>query len=167
MPEVFLSLGSNLGDRVKNLETAFRLLFENAGDAVRSSSLYETEPWGFKHERFFLNQVIRLNSYLSPHKILETIHLIEKSLGREREPGHYSARTIDIDILFYDNLVMDTPGLTIPHPLIGQRLFVLLPLKEIAPRLVHPVGGLSVVEMLEQCDDKSLVRVYNPDLSHG
>jgi len=158
MHRVYLSLGSNLGDRRKNLQEARELLQQQAGSMFALSSLYETESWGFVHENTFYNQVIGILSPQTEKGLLDIILNIEKSMGRTDVKGGYAARIIDIDILFYDDLVTDTNSLRIPHPLIPQRRFVLVPLTEIAPSFQHPVLHMPVSTLLEACTDKMWVK---------
>lgn len=120
------------------------------------SSIYVTEPWGFESELFW-NQAIIIETELSPLEVLGQTQAIETEMGRVRKSKHYEARTIDIDLLFYDDLELNTPGLTIPHPKMGERKFVLVPLNEIAPDKRHPVTKLSIREMLRICTDPLLV----------
>lgn len=145
LARVFLGLGSNLGDREQNISSALMLL---AGKVrmVRVSSLYETEPVGYREQPLFLNAVALGETELPPEPLLNLIKSIERTLGRA--PSFRNApRPIDIDILFYDQQQWQTTELTIPHPRLGERAFVLVPLCEIAPELVHPVSGKSVAQM--------------------
>jgi 2-amino-4-hydroxy-6-hydroxymethyldihydropteridine diphosphokinase len=134
-----LGLGSNLGNRHAFLVRAAARLAEYGGDVIMLSSFYETAPWGYDSEKHFLNAALLLETLLSPEELLGTIHRIEDELGRQRLHTSYTDRTIDIDILLYDNIVLHTPTLTIPHPLMHLRQFTLEPLVEIAPDYVHPV----------------------------
>lgn len=118
--------------------------------------LYESESWGFKSEPF-MNQIIKIETELSPDKVLEHTQQIETQLGRVRKTSGYEARTIDIDLLYYDSLIIDSSDLTIPHPRIAERRFVLVPLAEIAPDLKDPVTGISAQEMLQKCTDTAAV----------
>ena len=118
----------------------------------KMSSGYATEAWGFESD-IFLNQVIILESELEPSEILKRTQLIENELGRSRNSTGYEARTIDIDLLFYDNQIVNTPELTIPHPKIGERRFVLIPLNELVPDKCHPVTGIKIADMLKLCQD--------------
>ncbi len=140
MATVYLGLGTNLGDKEANLRTAIYKLQERIGKQVSLSSFYETAPWGFESDHSFLNAAIGLETSLSPIEILHITQEIEKELGRTKKSvnGSYSDRLIDIDILLYDTLVLQTPELTIPHPLMTERDFVMKPLIEIAGNVIHP-----------------------------
>lgn len=138
MATLYLSLGTNLGDRHKNLSCALELIGREVGTVVSASDIIETEPWGFESSNRFLNMAAKVQTSLQPLEVLHATQEIERSLGRTRKSvdGEYHDRLIDIDILLYDNLVMETPELTIPHPLMYQRQFVMEPLAQIAPELV-------------------------------
>ena len=127
----YLALGSNLGDRHKNIQQAICLIGERVGTVLRQSSLLETEPWGFDSPNLFLNGVICCETELTPLQLLRATQQIERRLGRKKKGGNYADRPIDIDILLYDDLTIDEPGLKIPHPLMQQRDFVMKPLHEI------------------------------------
>ena len=133
--QVYLGLGSNLGDRRQNIEQAIALIGERVGTVVRQSSLIETEPWGFESDNRFLNGVVCCMTQLSPRQVLRATQQIERILGRRHKTPpnarHYSDRPIDIDILLYDQLTVQEPDLQIPHPLMQQRDFVMIPLREI------------------------------------
>ncbi len=145
--KVYLLLGSNLGKREKNLEKALVMLEERRIYPVRRSSIYETEPWGLKEQPCFLNMVVEVETELMPLELLITLKDIEKGMGRiVRE--RYGPRLIDIDIIFYNFMVIDIPELKIPHPLMHKRRFVLEPLMEISPHMRHPLLGLTVEEMM-------------------
>ena len=141
MATVYLGLGTNLGNKEANLRTAIHKLQERIGKQVSLSSFYETAPWGFESDHSFLNAAIGLETSLSPIEILHITQEIEKELGRTKKSvnGSYSDRLIDIDILLYDTLVLQTPELTIPHPLMTERDFVMKPLIEIAGNVIHPI----------------------------
>lgn len=147
---VYLSLGSNQGNKRKNMITALALLAERVGDIPSLSAFYETEPWGFDSENTFLNAVAYLQTTLSPTDLLALTQQIERELGRtvKSENYAYHDRPIDIDILLYDDWVYETPELTVPHPLMHRRRFVLEPLAEVAPALRHPVLHRTVDELL-------------------
>lgn len=152
MAEVYLGLGTNLGDKENNLNLAMDEIRKRVGEITSLSAFYATEPWGFDSQNSFLNAVCKAHTTLSPLEVLSTTQAIEKDLGRIRKSvgGQYSDRPIDIDILLYDNLIIDTPQLSIPHPLMHKRLFVMEPLTEIAPELVHPVLQQTMKEILKE-----------------
>ena len=139
--KIVLGFGSNLGDREGLILSAYRLLEEELGELIKKSSFIETSPWGFESENSFINSVAVFETKKTPLEALEICNKIEKELGRQRNSLHkgYQNRTIDIDILFYEDIILDTPTLKIPHPLIEERDFVLIPLKEILPNFIHPV----------------------------
>lgn len=137
----YLSLGTNLGNKEENLRVAMTLIEEQIGSIVSQSALYASAPWGFNSENSFLNNVVAVETHLTPEALLNTTQRIERTLGRTHKSvnGVYADRLIDIDILLYDQQVMHTSTLVLPHPLMHRRLFVLEPLNEIAPTLMHPV----------------------------
>ncbi|MDR1340802.1 MAG: 2-amino-4-hydroxy-6-hydroxymethyldihydropteridine diphosphokinase [Prevotellaceae bacterium] len=150
---VYLLAGSNLGDRKSYLDTARQSLCELAGELLMESSVYESEPWGFVSENAFLNQVLLYETELTPDELLQTIKAVETKNGRIHAKNGYSSRTLDIDILFYGNLILASADLTLPHPVLHKRRFTLLPLAEIAPDLLHPVFKLNIKQLLERCED--------------
>ncbi len=129
----YLSLGTNLGDRRKNLLDAINMIGERVGEVIRQSSFLETEPWGFSSDNRFLNACIAVDTALSPRDLLRTTQEIERQMGRsvKTSAGEYHDRLIDIDILLYGDITIDEPDLKIPHPLMRQRDFVMVPLGEI------------------------------------
>ena len=148
MASVYLGLGTNIGNKRRNMVTAAALLAERAGDVLSLSSFYETEPWGFDSENTFLNAVLELETICSPMELLHLTQQIEREMGRtQKSDGSYHDRIIDIDILLYGNEIIHTEELVVPHPLMQQRLFVMQPLAEIAPSLVHPVLQKSMYEL--------------------
>ena len=160
MSQVYLGLGSNVGDRLQNLITAIKKL-SSANNLIKScSSIWETSPWGFEPQEDFLNCVILFETfYLSPFALIEAIGKIEHSLGRKRGQK-FGPRTIDIDILFFDALIITIPTLTVPHPLLHRRKFVLLPLSEIAPTLLHPVLKKQIYELMEDLASTETCRLF-------
>ena len=160
MADVYLILGGNLGDRYRNLQKAIELISGDIGKIVNKSSVYETEPWGFDHRLNFLNQVVKIITSLKPGEVLEEIIKIEKLCGRKRQNTVYTARVIDIDILFYNNKVIKSDKLTIPHPKIQERMFVLAPMAELQPDLIHPGLQVPVCHLKNKCRDTKWVRKY-------
>jgi 2-amino-4-hydroxy-6-hydroxymethyldihydropteridine diphosphokinase len=161
MSKVFLLLGGNLGNRKANLEKTVCLIKQKIGDIIKYSSVYETEPWGFNDNLLFLNQVVYIETKLSPYSLISELQKIESSLGRKRSEKQWTSRVIDIDILFYDNIIINKKELKIPHPLIDKRRFVLVPLAEISENFVHPVKNKTIKELLYICNDKLKVERYN------
>ena len=140
--QVYIALGSNLGNKRRNLVTAAALLAERAGEVGAISSFYETEPWGFESEHSFLNAALMLETTLAPLDLLRLTQEVECELGRTAKTDSvYHDRLIDIDLLLYGEEVINQPGLQIPHPLMHRRAFVMTPMAEIAPEVVHPVLG--------------------------
>jgi 2-amino-4-hydroxy-6-hydroxymethyldihydropteridine diphosphokinase len=158
MKKAFISLGTNIGDRNKNLAKAIQYINVGIGHIIDLSGVYETEPWGFESSDKFLNMVIEVLSDLTPEEMLPKCLEIEQLLGRVRSTENgYISRTIDIDILFFADVVISSDLLTIPHPHIADRRFVLEPLAEIAPDYVHPILGKNMKELLNACSDQTQV----------
>ena len=157
---VYLALGTNLGDRPANLEAALAAL-PPAVRVVERSSIYETAPWGITDQPAFLNMAVKGETKLAPRALLARLKHLERDLGRQPSV-RYGPRLIDIDILFYDDLMLDSPGLTIPHARLHERAFVLAPLAEIAPDFIHPVLQMSIHDLLEQVDQEG-VKLYGKD----
>ena len=147
---VYLALGSNLGDRAANLKEAIASLPPQM-EVKAKSQVYETPPWGFADQAMFLNQALRVATYLKPEPLLRHLKRLEIALGR-KAAFQNGPRLIDIDILFYDDLVLHSPALMIPHPHLHERGFVLVPLMDIAPDMVHPVKKKSIRELVAFCD---------------
>ena len=160
MNSVFLSLGSNRGNRQEYLQTAITLLEKKAGKLLKSSHIYETQPWQMTDDINFLNQVIWLETTLDANQIMELIIETETSMGRIRAKSGYEPRTIDIDILFFNDAVITSPSLRVPHPLIAQRRFILEPLCELAPDYIHPVLKKTIKQLLSDCPDKHSIRKF-------
>jgi 2-amino-4-hydroxy-6-hydroxymethyldihydropteridine diphosphokinase len=148
-----------MGDRLSNLKQARTFISTDIGTIEEESSVYESEPWGFDHENMFLNQVIRIETNFSPEDLMRECLDIEKRMGRIRSNSGYDARSIDIDILFYGQEVVDSEKLKVPHPQIQNRAFVLVPLNEIAPMFRHPILGLTINGLLDHCEDKLRVKI--------
>ena len=151
MALVYFSLGSNLGKKEASIKLALIEIKKQIGFMKACSAFYTSEPWGFKSSNTFLNACAIFETNLGPRACLSTIKDIERRLGRTESPSEgYTDRVIDIDILFYDQLIFQERNLTIPHPLLHKRLFVLNPLSEIAPNLIHPVLNKTIVSLLKE-----------------
>ncbi|QOI97780.1 MAG: 2-amino-4-hydroxy-6-hydroxymethyldihydropteridine diphosphokinase [Flammeovirgaceae bacterium] len=153
MNKAYLLLGSNLGNRLINLENARQHISRQVGPIVTASSVYETAPWGNENQGMFYNQVVEINTTLQPRVLLANTLVIETVLGRIRSNDKFGPRVIDIDLLFYNDEILNTPELTLPHPALQSRRFTLEPLNEIAPDFMHPVIGKSVNQLLAECTD--------------
>lgn len=158
MEKVYLCLGGNIGDTRNYLQNAVAMIGRRIGRVVSQSAVYQSEPWGFNAEQMFLNQVVVAETELEPHAVLELCLQIEAELGRTRSGNGYEPRTIDIDIVFFGNRIIDQPDLQVPHPLMHRRNFVLRPLCDVAADFVHPVFGLTVKQLAAICNDKAVVR---------
>ncbi|WP_026950953.1 2-amino-4-hydroxy-6-hydroxymethyldihydropteridine diphosphokinase [Algoriphagus mannitolivorans] len=156
--EVVLCLGGNQGDREKLLFRAIEALNDHF-QLIRVSKIYESEAWGGVAQGNFLNQVALISTQFSAQDVLEIIQQIEHDLGRKRE-DHWGNRTMDIDILYFGNEIISTQNLKIPHPFIAERRFVLAPLADILPDFKNPITGKTSLEMLQECQDDSLVVLY-------
>lgn len=153
--EIYLALGTNLGDRLANLRAALRSLPPDIRP-VSVSRIFETPPWGFTDQPAFLNMAVHARTRLKPESLLRKLKTLEVELGRE--PGfRWGPRLIDLDILFYDDLILDSPPLVIPHKRLHERAFVLVPLADVAADLVHPVLGKTVLQLLADVDTGDIV----------
>lgn len=158
MNKVYLMAGGNLGNRFKNLKSACDFIDNELGKINRSSSVFESEPWGFVHEQNFLNQAFELITNLNSEKILEKIKIFEKGFGKKKRSKEYLPRNVDIDILFFNDEIIQLPDLIIPHPRLHERKFVLEPLNEIIPDFIHPVLKEKISVLNEKCKDEKWVR---------
>ncbi|NOR74805.1 MAG: 2-amino-4-hydroxy-6-hydroxymethyldihydropteridine diphosphokinase [Draconibacterium sp.] len=158
MHTVYLGIGGNIGNKQINFENVYQFIENELGRILISSSIYETPPWGFQSDNTFWNSVIKIETVDSAEKLLSKIHLIEEQFGRKRGSERYSSREMDIDILYFDDIYIETEKLIIPHPRIPQRKFVLVPLNEIAPSFIHPRLRFTTIEMLRNCMDESIIR---------
>lgn len=153
MEKTVILLGSNLGDRKALILKAKDLLEAKVGKCIQYSSVYESQAWGFKSENTFLNQVLIFETTLNPEEILNFALHIESELGRIRLDESYNSRTIDVDILFYGDKIIETPTLQIPHPKLHIRRFTLIPLDEIMPDFIHPILNKTIRQILLNCTD--------------
>jgi 2-amino-4-hydroxy-6-hydroxymethyldihydropteridine diphosphokinase len=151
---VFIALGSNLGDRHENLQVAIESMHPEVRP-LDCSSVYETPPWGYLDQPKFLNQVIKAETQLSPSDLLDYLQVIESQIGR-KETIRYGPRVIDLDLLFYDDEVIESPLLTIPHPRMENRAFVLLPIADLAPEFIHPVLKVRIADLLARVDQEGI-----------
>lgn len=149
MARIYLGLGSNLGDKKENIQRALNEIAERIGEVISVSAFYETAPWGFESENSFINIAAAVDTGLQPRKVMEAGQDIEKLMGRvprSMEAG-YADRIIDIDLLLYDDLIIDQEDLIIPHPLMTDRAFVMEPMMDIAPEVIHPVFNMKLKEL--------------------
>jgi 2-amino-4-hydroxy-6-hydroxymethyldihydropteridine diphosphokinase len=158
----YLIIGSNLGDRLHQLNLAKQMIAEEVGSLRKESGIYETQPWGYDDQPWFLNQALEVSSTKNPHQVLLLIKDIEKKAGREpNEKWH--ARHIDIDILLYGDQIIQETDLKIPHPLLPNRNFVLVPLMDLVPEFLHPILGVTIEELYLDCRDTGEVYIFNAD----
>jgi 2-amino-4-hydroxy-6-hydroxymethyldihydropteridine diphosphokinase len=158
MSRAAVGLGSNKGDRLANVRTAVSLTREQVGRVTAVSDVFETPPWGVALQPRFLNACMIVEAELEPHGLLRKLKEMESDMGRLKK-GKWGPREIDLDILLYDDVRIEDPILTIPHPYMHERAFVLLPLSEIAPDWVHPTTGLTVLELLKKNDSDGIIRI--------
>lgn len=160
MEKIYLGIGTNLGDRELNLRRAIDKINDHIGTVVHLSSVYETEPVGFSSGDMFLNLAAEVDSIMEPDSMIDKIMQIETLLGRIRKAGRYGSRVIDIDILMYGQTIIKSDLVTVPHPRLHERKFVLVPLCELAPDFVHPLLKKSIRILLDECSDKSFIQKY-------
>ncbi|MDD2385659.1 MAG: 2-amino-4-hydroxy-6-hydroxymethyldihydropteridine diphosphokinase [Bacteroidales bacterium] len=158
METIYLGIGGNLGNRLENINSAINLITKNIAKPYKISSVYLSEPWGFEHAKYFTNAVLKLKTDKQPKDILQIILAIEKEMKRNRTSTGYQGRTMDIDILYYGNIIIKSENLEIPHPKIEDRLFVLLPIKEIDPNFRTPISGKHIDTLILECEDKSKIK---------
>ncbi len=160
--KIYLLLGSNLESRIDFLRKAEKKISEKIGKIFKKSSVYESKSWGFESEQIFLNQVVLVETSLKPIQLLETTQAIEKQIGRIEKTHNqgYKDRKIDIDILFYDDLIIKTKNLIIPHCLLHERRFTLLPMCEIAKNYNHPIFNQNIQFLLNHCKDKQFIKKF-------
>ena len=156
---IFLGLGSNQGDRELNLKNSIKLLNSRVGKVLKSSEVYESEPWGVKNQNYFLNQVIEIKTDFDPNDLLNICKNIEHDMGRKQEI-RWGKRVIDIDILYYQSKVINQKNLIIPHKLMHERNFVMIPLNDISENHMHPILKISNKEILSNCMDSCKVKYY-------
>lgn len=156
MNKAYLLIGGNMGDRLANMHTALTQIEKLAGTILQKSAIYETEAWGLKEQPSFYNQAIAIRTHLNSLALLQQLIEIEASMGRQRDIP-WGPRTMDIDIIFFNHEITNTHPLSIPHPRMHERNFVLTPLVEIAPDYIHPILGQTTTQLLKDCEDKSLV----------
>ncbi|MBI3518771.1 MAG: 2-amino-4-hydroxy-6-hydroxymethyldihydropteridine diphosphokinase [Bacteroidetes bacterium] len=161
MNEAYLCLGGNIEDRELALKQAILKINREVGEIVAKSGIYETEAWGVDNQQAYLNQCVKLQTDLHASDLIHTLLAIEKELGRERMlSGTYEPRIIDIDVLFFNDAVIESDALIVPHPRLHLRKFVLIPLQEIAPDYLHPVLNKTIFSLLSDCQDTSDVKLY-------
>lgn len=156
----YLSIGGNINDRLQNLKQCLELIKMSCGSIENKSNIYESEAWGVNSKNKYLNQTIKLLSPLSPKDLLSTIQSIELKMGRQRTEIQYSDRTIDIDILAFNNQIINEVDLIVPHPRLHLRKFVLVPLREIEPNWEHPISLHKITKLMSLCKDSSEISVY-------
>jgi 2-amino-4-hydroxy-6-hydroxymethyldihydropteridine diphosphokinase len=155
---VYLSLGSNLGDRIETIQQALKQIEQFVGPIENVSRFYETEPWGFESDQKFVNICISLNTEIPPNDLLKSLQNIEKELGRTKSSNKgYASRTIDIDILTIGMDIIQSQNLIVPHPAMENRKFVLFPLQEIAPNFIHPKTAKTIKQLIALCADETSV----------
>ena len=165
MGRLIILLGGNQGNITETFRRVVTKLNDKLGSVTEISGYYESEPWGFESEQNFINQVVEIDCSISATEVIKATQSIEREFGREKKSGKgYTSRPIDIDILFFDNLIVDSPELTIPHPRLHKRRFTLLPLAEKWADFVHPVKNKTVLQLLDECSDEGWVVRVNDEI---
>ncbi len=162
MNKVYILIGGNLGNREKTFSQAREMICKKIGGITNMSSIYETEAWGFKSDQAFLNQVILCQTKNSAISTLTLLLNIEKKIGRKRTSINYESRAIDLDILFYNDAVINLKQLQIPHPKVHLRMFTMIPLNEIASQKTHQVFNEKICILMKNCPDTSKVNLFKP-----
>ncbi|MEZ4799322.1 MAG: 2-amino-4-hydroxy-6-hydroxymethyldihydropteridine diphosphokinase [Flavobacteriales bacterium] len=157
----YLCIGGNLGDREENLEETRDFVLFNMGDIIASSSVYQTAAWGMEGAPDFLNQVLKIETELTVEALMQEIEELEEFYGRKRSSEKYLSREMDVDILFFGDEIIESEKITVPHPRLHLRKFVLLPLNELDGKLQHPIFKKSIADLLKSCEDTSKVEVYD------
>ncbi|MFZ6052112.1 2-amino-4-hydroxy-6-hydroxymethyldihydropteridine diphosphokinase [Halocola ammonii] len=158
MHTAILGIGGNLGDRLSNLELGRKWISTEIGTITRASAIYQTAAWGMDNAPDFYNQVLVVSTKQSAEELIDHCHRIEGKLGRERSPDEYLSRKLDIDLLAFDDEEIDSETLTVPHPRLHERLFVLVPLAEVAPEWKHPKLHKTAVQLLKSCSDEGTIK---------
>lgn len=156
--DLYLGIGGNLGNRLENIGKVIELISDRIAVPEKVSPIYLSEPWGFNHAKYFTNAMLKIDTDLTPTKLLQIILDIESELKRVRSQSGYEGRTMDIDIIYYGDKKINCDNLVVPHPKSKDRLFVLLPLKDIDPNFVDPITGKTIDNMLSECSDKCRIR---------
>ncbi|MGI6291512.1 MAG: 2-amino-4-hydroxy-6-hydroxymethyldihydropteridine diphosphokinase [Bacteroidales bacterium] len=160
--DIYLLVGGNLNNTISKFTAVFQVIESQIGKIIQQSNFYESEPWGFQSQHSFINIALHVRTQLNPFDSIKKNQQIEQKFGRERNTSvTYQDRSVDIDIIFYNNLIINTEELIIPHPLVSERMFVLQPLAEIAHSYIHPVLHKSVTQLINECPDQSLVKIIN------
>ena len=165
MGRLIILLGGNQGNITETFRRVVTKLNDKLGSVTEISGYYESEPWGFESEQNFINQVVEIDCSISATEVIKATQSIEREFGREKKSGKgYTSRPIDIDILFFDNFIVDSPELTIPHPRLHKRRFTLLPLAEKWADFIHPVKNKRVLQLLDECSDEGWVVRVNDEI---
>ena len=155
---VYVGVGTNLGDKLNNIQLAYKLIQSEIGEIVRKSHVYKTPPWGFESDEYFYNSVIEIKTFFDPEKLLNKLQSIERVLGKKQKfKIGYSSRLIDLDIIDFNNQIIDSKRLTIPHSHVSKRNFVLYPLKDVCPNWIHPITKRTIQELLNLINEDVMI----------